>query len=148
MILIAHRGNINGKSEYENKPSYIDIAIFNGYDVEIDLWYIDNKFYLGHDTAQYEIDFKWIIDRKSKLWVHCKNIDAIAYLKESNETINYFWHQEDDITITSFGFFWTYPGKQLTKNSIAVMPEYKEFDNINLAYGICSDYIIKNKEIE
>ena len=38
MKLISHRGNINGKIEkFENNPNYIDTAIEQGYDVEIDL---------------------------------------------------------------------------------------------------------------
>ena len=37
MILISHRGNIDGKIvERENHPEYIDEAIALGYDVEID----------------------------------------------------------------------------------------------------------------
>lgn len=71
----------------------------------------------------------------------------MIFLKESGYVFNYFWHQEDDVTITSIGYFWTYPGKQLTKNSIAVMPETKDFIEINNAYGICSDYIEKYKNI-
>ena len=143
MILISHRGNINGKFEsLENETTYIDKAISEGYDVEIDIWYKDNFLWLGHDKPQYVIDFIFIRDRFSKLWIHCKNIDSMIYLKDCGYPINYFWHQEDDVTITSLGYFWTYPGKELTKNSIAVMPEIKQFDNIEISYGICSDYII------
>jgi len=144
MILISHRGNINGKIEgNENKPEYIDYAISNGYDVEIDIWVIGNKIWLGHDYAQYSIDFKWIRDRLSKIWIHCKNIEALLFLKECGYPINYFWHQNDDVTITSLGYFWTYPGKKLTKNSIAVMPEICEFNGLENALGICSDFIKK-----
>jgi len=40
MILISHRGNINGRFEsWENEPTYIDKAIAEGYDVEIDIWH-------------------------------------------------------------------------------------------------------------
>ena len=39
MILIAHRGNLFGKSEEENHPDFIDQALLQGFDVEIDLWY-------------------------------------------------------------------------------------------------------------
>jgi len=148
MILISHRGNINGKLEsYENEPNYIDIAIKKGYDVEVDIWYKDNVLWLGHDNPQYVIDFRWIRDRLSKLWIHCKNIDAMIYLKECGYPVNYFWHQEDDVTITSLGYFWTYPGKQLTKNSIAVMPETKDFINIEITHGVCSDFINKYNNI-
>jgi hypothetical protein len=148
MILISHRGNTNGKFEcYENEPNYIDMAIKRGFEVEIDIWYIDNQIYLGHDKAQYVIDFIWIRDRIYKLWIHCKNINALMYLKDSGYEFNYFWHQEDDVTITSKGYFWTYPGKQLTFNSIAVMPEFKNFENIDTAFGICSDFVEKYKKL-
>ena len=142
MLLISHRGNINGRFEsYENEPTYIDLAISKGYDVEIDVWYVDGILYLGHDNPQYGVDFRWFRDRLSKLWVHCKNIEALSYFRECGYDINYFWHQDDDVTITSLGYFWTYPGKKLTKYSIAVMPEIKQFDDILISYGICSDYI-------
>ncbi len=78
MILISHRGNINGKNtEKENHPDYIDDAIKLGYDVEIDIWVIDGNFYLGHDGPQYNISLDWLSDRIDRLWIHCKNIEAI-----------------------------------------------------------------------
>ena len=52
MLLISHRGNINGKFEsYENEPNYIDKALSLGYDVEVDVWFVDDNFYLGHDLS-------------------------------------------------------------------------------------------------
>jgi hypothetical protein len=79
--------------------------------------------------------------------IHCKNIDALIFFKECGYPINYFWHQMDDVTITSLGYFWTYPGKKLTKNSIAVMPEISEFENIEYCFGICSDNVEKYKKL-
>ena len=55
--------------------------------------------------------------------------------------LNVFWHENDDFTLTSKGYIWTYPGKSLTKNSIAVMPEIKKFQNLESCFGICSDFI-------
>jgi len=142
MILISHRGNITGPIiEAENNPNYIDNAIKAGFDVEIDIWILNNNIWLGHDKNQYEINLKWLEDRFSKLWIHCKNIDAILYFKYLKYPINYFWHEKDTITMTSKGYIWAYPGKQPIKESIAVLPElYK--DNISKCIGICSDYII------
>ena len=141
MILISHRGNINGKFEsYENEPNYIDLALSKGYDVEIDVWYVDGLLYLGHDKPQYGINFKWIQDRFDKLWVHCKNIESVVFFKECEYDINYFWHQEDALTLTSQKHIWVYPGKQPIKNSIAVMPEIHNEDTSN-CFGVCSDYI-------
>lgn len=146
MILISHRGNTNGIiKEKENHPDYIDDAFLHNYDVEIDIWYNDNNLYLGHDYPNIKIDKEWLLCRSNKLWVHCKDIKSLYFLKELNDNINYFYHQNDDVTITSKGFFWTYPGKELTKNSIAVLPEIQEFENIYNAIGICSDFIEKYK---
>lgn len=145
MILISHRGNTNGRFEsYENEPNYIDLAISRDYDVEIDIWYVDNQLYLGHDNPQYGIDFKWVRDRFNMLWIHCKNVEAILYFKNCGYDINYFWHQEDTLTLTSKNYIWAYPGKQPIENSIAVMPELLN-DDVSKALGICSDFIERYK---
>ena len=146
-ILIAHRGNINGfRSEDENRPSYILQTLSKGYNVEIDLWYIDSSLYLGHDEPQYQITFDFL--QQDKLWIHCKNIKALEFCKDNNIQNPYFFHDIDETTLTSNGFFWTYPGKQLTKYSIAVMPErspgwLKDKPDI---IGICSDSLIEFKD--
>ena len=77
MHLISHRGNIDGISKLENQPDYIDSAIELGYDVEVDIWYIGGKIYLGHDLGQYQIDINWLNERSDKLWIHCKNHPAL-----------------------------------------------------------------------
>ena len=148
MILISHRGNINGKFEsYENEPTYIDKAISEGYDVEVDVWYKDKMLWLGHDKPDYGIDFRWFRDRIGKLWVHCKNVEAVVYFKECGYDVNYFWHEEDTLTLTSHNYLWVYPGKQPIRNSIAVMPEVHN-DDVFQCLGICSDYIEKYKRNE
>ena len=144
MILISHRGNIDGKNPHlENNPDYIDNAISMGYDVEIDLWVESGRFWLGHDVPQYEISLNWLINRIDKLWVHCKNIQALELMDDTVQ-LHYFWHENDTVTLTSQGTIWAYPGKQPIKNSIAVMPELCG-DNISYCLGICSDYIEKYK---
>ena len=147
MILISHRGNTNGRVEsLENNPSYVDLAIYNEYDVEVDVWYLEGVLYLGHDKPQYGVDFRWFRDRLSKLWIHCKNVESILYFKECGYEFNYFWHQEDDITLTSKNFIWTFPGKKLTSRSIAVLPESVKDWELTECLGICSDYIKKYKK--
>ena len=141
MILISHRGNIGGKFEsYENEPNYIDLAISKGYDVEVDVWYIDGVLFLGHDNPKYGVDFKWFRDRLTKLWIHCKNVESVIYFKGCGHEFNYFWHELDTITLTSLNYIWAYPGKQPIKNSIAVMPEINN-DILAECLGICSDNI-------
>ena len=142
MILISHRGNINGPiPEAENRPDYIEDTIRLGYDVEIDIWLEGNMLFLGHDEPQYEVSIEWLQCRRKSLWIHCKNIEAVVYFNSIiKDKYNYFWHQEDTITLTSHRYIWAYPGNQPIKNSIAVMPEINN-DNISECIGICSDYI-------
>ena len=145
MILISHRGNIDGKFvSLENKPEYIDTSIFEGYDVEIDVWYINDNFYLGHDNPQYEVNLEWFLNRIKNLWIHCKNVDCMVFFNNLENKFNYFWHQDDTVTLTSLGFIWSFPGNQPIKNSISVLPEIKN-EETKGCYGICSDFIKKYK---
>ena len=144
MILIAHRGNTHGPDlENENKPEYLKKAIDMGFHVETDVWYIDGEFYLGHDVPQYPIDLPFLNHRK--IICHCKNIEAFDQILSTS--IHCFFHDEDDCTLTSKGWIWTYPGKQLTSKSICVMPERVVVpENIDECKGICTDYaaLMKN----
>ena len=144
MILISHRSNINGKDESkENKPSYIVDAIRKGYNVEVDFWYDNGKFVLGHDEPQYSFPIDFIENYYRYLWIHCKNHDALSKLVEIDRGgvyFNYFWHDTDDVIITSKGYMWANPGTYI-EGSIAVMPEYKK-DKIEGRLGVCSDFII------
>ena len=145
MILISHRGNINGKFEsYENEPMYIDKAISDGFNVEVDVWMVEGQLFLGHDKPQYGVSQKWLNDRHYSLWIHCKNIEAMEWFN-SFDGFNYFWHENDVMTLTSNGWMWVYPGKQPIKGSIAVMPEIYN-DDISECAGVCSDYIQKYKK--
>ena len=145
MKIISHRGNIKGpQPQWENRPSYIDCAIGNGYDVEVDVRYVAGGLWLGHDYPKYEIDLEWLLLRRKKIWIHTKNYEAMVNLVEYD--LNLFWHQEDDIVLTSKKFIWAYPGKQPIKKSIAVLPELNN-DDVSSCKGICSDYILKYKTL-
>ena len=145
MIFIAHRGNLNGKHIQENHPEQINICLKQGYDVEIDVWHVKDKWYLGHDEPQHLIDSSFLLRRG--LWCHAKNIEALDRLLMINA--HCFWHQEDDVVLTSHNFMWTYTGKQLLSSSICVMPENGNYtiEQLKKCAGICSDNIAvyKNK---
>jgi hypothetical protein len=126
----------------ENHPNYIDEAINAGFDVEVDMWWVDGRVYLGHDGPQYEVDNEWLVDRVDKLWIHCKNVELLNWIRST--ILHYFWHEEDTLTLTSKQYMWVYPGKQPIIGSIAVMPEINN-DKINKCIGICSDYITNYK---
>jgi hypothetical protein len=142
MKLIAHRGNVSGISTNENYPNYIQQSIDLGFDAEVDIRWIDGEWWLGHDIPQYKIISPLTEFDNTKVWWHCKNFAALEKLQGSN--LNYFWHQEDDHTLTSNGYIWTYPGKDIGKKNIVVMPEMvmslTEIYKLD-CFGICSDYV-------
>tara|TARA_R110000868_G_scaffold208480_2_gene457916 strand:- start:1917 stop:2375 length:459 start_codon:yes stop_codon:yes gene_type:complete len=152
MKFIAHRGNIDGPNPLkENNPEYIDSAIKLGYDVEIDVRCEEHQFYLGHDDPQYYVPMTWLVKRKDNLWIHCKDLKSLDIFSNSPIDFNYFWHQEDDYTLTSMGYIWTYPGKEVIEKSIMVMPEWNtDIGKLieckrYFCYGICSDYLFNLK---
>ena len=148
MLLIAHRGNISGPNpKRENTPEYIEEAISKGFNVEIDVRYENYKMLLGHDDGETEITLEWLEKHAQKLWIHCKNLEALRFLHPRNlfdlYKFNYFWHQEDDFTLTSRNIIWTYPQKEVTDKSVIVcqtVQECEDYINSN-AYGMCSDYV-------
>jgi hypothetical protein len=143
MKLIAHRGNLNGpQPDKENSPDYISKAIESGYNVEIDIWFIDDKWYLGHDNPTYEIKYHFLFD--SRFWLHAKNGEAFdKLLNDKNYNFNVFWHTTEDWVLTSKKYIWTYPNKILYLNSICVLPELGYNGDLNKCKGICTDFIYK-----
>jgi hypothetical protein len=149
MIYIAHRGLFQGPNlDKENHPEQISQALSQGYHIEVDVRVINKKLFLGHDEPTYQVKEEFLQDRK--FWIHCKNIEALYFFTtNTNFNYNFFWHENDQYTLTSKKYIWTYPGKELTDMSIMVMPEYvdstlKNTQNVT-CYGICSDYIDKIK---
>jgi hypothetical protein len=142
VLLISHRGNLTGTNpNQENCPDYIMDVISAGFNVEIDVWY-HNGFYLGHDAPTYSIDMGFLM--QPVLWCHAKNLAALTEMLKNN--IHCFWHQNDDVILTSKKYIWTYPGKEIaSENAIAVLPERVENWDISMAFGICSDYIADYK---
>ena len=144
MLLISHRGNLQGPDkDIENNPRHIE-SIINSYDVEIDLRVENNSLFLGHDYPQYEISEEWILKHSDSLWIHCKDVKSLTFCSRYDQ-LNYFWHENDDYTMTSFRYIWAYPGKEVADNmTILVLPETKwSYDEILqiMPRGVCSDYV-------
>ena len=136
-ILIAHRGNTNGKQpSSENEPSHINTVLDCGYDVEIDVRLLEGRWYLGHDIPQYHVNLEFL--KKTGLWCHAKNLEALKGMLAEN--IHCFWHQNDDYTLTSQGYIWSYPGIETDSKTICLMPEISGRTSTH-SYGICSDFV-------
>jgi hypothetical protein len=151
MKFISHRGNLTGPNScIENHPDSIQEAINLGYDCEIDVWVINGTPYLGHDEPEHKVsyDFFCYQPRLDKLWIHCKNLEALHYFSFwLPNCANCFFHNTDDYTLTSKGIIWAYPGKEVTSNCVIVQNEWKKLPK-NI-YGVCSDYVeyYKNQQL-
>ncbi len=173
--IISHRGNIEGPNKsWENHPEQIRFALKEKYSVEIDVWYVYNSWWLGHDEPQYQIDINFLLDISGMnregvswtifphVWIHCKNMEAVEQIQALNKAslrrreeedyltvgryagLNYFFHQEDSMTLTSRGYMWVHPKVKLVPvDSIWVVPFDKPFDftdfNWGRVKGVCVD---------
>jgi len=141
MILISHRGYEDGENSlFENNPVQIKRLLKMGIEVEIDVWYIKGRYFLGHDDPKYQIQESFL--KQEGLWCHAKNKDALEQMLASS--VHCFWHQVDDYTITSRGYIWAYPSKETSgKNTVLLLPEkfptieYSKYD------FICTDFVNK-----
>jgi len=143
MIFISHRGNIEGiVSERENSPDYIDEAIKAGYEVEIDVRCKEGSLFLGHDYAQHPITLSWLLYRKNDLWLHIKDYESLFII--DGHDLRYFWHQQDDFTLTSDGYIWSHDFKNKMTHRCIVpllsLSEVKEYSQTDF-YAVCSDYV-------
>lgn len=138
MLIISHRANLNGPNkETENNPQQITETI-KKYDTEIDLWFINSDLFLGHDNPQYKINDNFLNLNKDKLWVHAKNLECISYL--STTDLNWFWHENDKITLTSKKNIWCYPGTYIKNGITVVFNDSEKHDIPSYCLGICTDY--------
>ena len=152
MKVISHRGNLNGPNKQaENTIESIKSAINLGFDVEIDVWYIDNILYLGHDSDSLITDHNlknFLLENSSKLWIHCKNIESLVNLLNFSE-LNLFGHSNDEYVLTSKHNIFCKPGVPTNEKSIIVMPEMSLFyseESFDNCYGVLTDYPVNIKE--
>ena len=137
MKIISHRGNVRGPiPDRENRPSYIDCAIGNGYDVEIDVRLIDGQLWLGHDGPQYKVEHSWLQPRKEYLWIHCKDLAA------AKECWGYqsFCHTSDPYTYTTTGKVWLHDLSMKVNDAIIPLIDDPIIYLAQKPYGICTDY--------
>ena len=144
MIFISHRGNIDEVyPDRENSPNYIDEAIGQGYDVEMDVRLIAGKFYLGHDGPEYEVQLQWLLDRRAHLWVHTKNFAALSAL--ITEPLRTFYHQKENHTIINHcNLIWSHELSEANEKSIIPLISQEDIARQPMpqhVYGVCSDFV-------
>ena len=158
MIIIAHRGLLDGPDPWgtrENSPESIEKCIKLGYHVEVDVWANSSgTVSLGHNGAHYPVTWDYLKERAGRLWVHAKNVWTAVELTKHPE-LNWFFHQDDPMTLTSKGNLWVHPNTPfLLPGTIAVLPETwidlkgaaRKFEKHKDVLGICTDYPVKFAE--
>ena len=149
MIFYAHRGNTNGPSMFENEPHYLTQAINQGFMVEVDVWCVKGDLWFGHEWPEHYVRQEWLQKYAMKCIFHCKNIEAVQAMQQAG--YHFFWHQEDEYTITSAGYVWVYPSRPFPKSPlyIACEPDATDLPATWLdIHGICSDYVTELRRKE
>jgi len=147
--IISHRGYTDGcNKELENNPDHLESCSekYPWMFFEIDVWKIGNNFYLGHDEPIYKVYLDFICNKK--FYLHAKNLNAFEFLyqkKNSNLFRDMFYHDRDDVTITSLGRIWCNK-KIWIKNSLLNQVSEETINLYDFNYiGICTDFPLKIK---
>lgn len=150
MKIISHRGNVEGPNEQtENTVGAIEVVVnILNFDCEVDLWVRDKsqKLYLGHDFGTNFIQPSFIHKYCNKLWIHCKNVEALEWCMNNNwGQLNFFWHAIDKYTLTSKQYVWVYPGQPFNFiEKCVVVGTDSDPAKIRLdTPAICTDYSLK-----
>lgn len=132
--IIAHRGNLNGNEGCENTIATFKKCFKKQLDVEADVWFIDGRYFLGHDKPEERVEKQFLLN--NPVWCHAKNLPALEEMLTDN--IHCFWHQNDNFTLTSRNYIWTFPNYTVTPKSVIVTNKIPN----DSCFGICTDYPI------
>lgn len=101
MIVIANKGNMNGKSGLENHPLHIKRALDAGFGVRVDVWEKDGKVYSGNTKPQYplpdsilENDDVWFSAHDHSVAELLNSKKIVEYIDESLQSGEKFVFQE------------------------------------------------------
>ncbi|NJO64536.1 MAG: hypothetical protein HC836_42255 [Richelia sp. RM2_1_2] len=151
MIIISHRGNINGVDIYENNPYKIleKAALLPDFHFEVDIWNHNGKYFLGHNGPLFDFDEK-LLSIAPRLWFHCKNLDALRSIaKEKSKKwrwCKFFFHNQDycaPVLIKNpenniYFTYWVYPNLDCKSDGVIVHldgPLHKKYNWM----GVCTD---------
>ena len=139
---IAHRALVNGPDKtIENDISAIVDRCSRGLYSEIDIWYKDYKWYLGHDAPEKQISLPYLLS--PYLFIHAKNVEAFHELQKLSDihglNLRIFYHTEEHYALTTRGETIIYPGLPEKEGWLYMMPERTQLV-LQSCSMICSDY--------
>lgn len=137
---IAHRGNIAGpQPTFENTDGYLKHAYANDCFVEVDIIKYQDKLYYGHDDPKQLADLEFLFN--PGVYCHAKTLDTLIALLDMKLTC--FWHENDQVTLTSDDKIWCYPGHHPVHHSAIWLDLHNKplpKENLDKIYAVCGDY--------
>jgi hypothetical protein len=138
---ILHRGLKAGPDRtLENREELLRARLEEGWDVEIDVWFHEGAWWLGHDAPTVLLrDLALLVH--PRVWVHCKNLAALIQIPAEAHC---FSHDLDPAVLTSWGWIWCYPGQlPASARAVYVLPERcgSRFPQLAEGGAVCSDYL-------
>lgn len=144
---IAHRGLVDGPNPaLENRRGKIEgLVVEEGKVCEVDVWFLQGEYWLGHDGPMEHVDFSWLLKHKDRLLIHTKNVEAFSsftFLRShGGYDFHFFYHGTEDVVFTSRGIVIPYPGIDVYPGWIHMMPESALPKNNYGPVAICSDFV-------
>ena len=144
MIIISHRGNLNGPSKYENTICRIELCLSKGLYVEVDVWKLpdEKSFRLGHNSPILHESIPLYFLENDKILCHCKNQEAYDYLK-NNDKVLAFQHKDEKQVILKNKMIWKHSNNfnpSGKKDDIYVYLGKNKDGKLLEFGGICTDY--------
>jgi hypothetical protein len=141
-LKIAHRGLTDGPNHSsENSIETIRERCKKGLASEIDIWWKDNAFWIGHDSPREPVSLEFLCS--DYLWIHAKHMESFYELQRiSNEQglgLRIFYHTDEDYVLTTHGDTIIYPGLDDVDGWTYMMPEMCTI-RPSKASAICSDF--------
>ena len=147
MLLISHRGNVNGRiPSLENTVPYLKEAVDQGFMVEVDVIEYQGSLYLGHEieecSKRLTLEDVDSIGHKNIIF-HAKNVRAASSLTNWKEILHFFGHSNDDFVASSQGLIIAHSRLGYAHNTVCMLPEIHGLHKNELkgCSGICSDII-------
>lgn len=148
MIYISYRGVFDGNNFQDaNTPNQITKAMNFGFNVMIDVWKVNDKFYLGNEQPTTEVTAKYL--QNKRFWLNARNNAMITFL-QSEPAKNYpnwfyFPSMPPPAYVTASNGKLITPGNvPINNNSVIFLPEITDtamFSTVHLrCFGIVSSY--------
>lgn len=156
MLLISHRGNVDGVTpSKENTIPYMQEALNREFYVEVDIYEHAGELYFGHEYggSGQRVDWSFLKHNAGKLLIHCKDSKTLLTLRHY-DFLAIFYQDHDDYAIASNdwiiahskqgGMVYDKKDRNLS-GTIIMLPEKnglgKKFLEELGCFGICSDII-------